>query len=45
MKSAFYERQQSAGVEKREGSTGVLLWASPELGWRCGDWVTTMKWR
>jgi hypothetical protein len=31
------------GAEKREGSTGVLLRASLELGWRCGDRAMAMK--
>jgi hypothetical protein len=37
-------RSSLAGAEKREGSTGVPLRASPELRRRCGDRTTTMKW-
>jgi hypothetical protein len=34
------------GAEKREGSRGVLLRASPELRWQCSDRATAMKrWR
>jgi hypothetical protein len=32
-----------AGAEKREGSIGVLLQASPKLGWWCCDWALAMK--
>jgi hypothetical protein len=30
-------RSSPTESEKREGNTGVLLWASPELGWQCGN--------
>jgi hypothetical protein len=31
------------GAEKREGSTGVLFWASPELRRWCGDRAMMLK--
>jgi hypothetical protein len=36
-------RSSLARAEKREGSTGVLLQASPKLRWWCGDWAMAMK--